>query len=87
MDGIEIRSATPDDADAVANYHDRCFRDTYSAQLLAGVVDAPDPNGTRQQLRDWFRPESGFETHVAVVDGAPIGHFTISGHQLVGGPT
>ena len=83
MDAIEISAATPDDADAVADYHDRCFTNTYSSQLLAGELEAPDPEGTRQQLHDWFRPESEFETRVAVLDGAPIGHFTVSGHQLV----
>lgn len=83
MDAIELRAATPDDADAVAAYHDRCFTNTYSSQLLAGELEAPDRGGTRQQLHDWFRPESDFETRVAVVDGVPIGHFTVSGHQLV----
>jgi ribosomal protein S18 acetylase RimI-like enzyme len=83
MDAFELRAATPADADAVADYHHRCFAMTYSSQLLAGELEAPDPAGTRQQLRDWFRPESEFETRVAVVDGVPIGHVTISGHQLV----
>ena len=83
MDAIEIRAATPADADAVADYHARCFTNTYSSQLRVGDLEAPDPEGTRQQLRDWFRSESEFETRVAVVDGAPIGHFTVSGHQLV----
>jgi ribosomal protein S18 acetylase RimI-like enzyme len=80
---IEIRKATPDDAEKVERYHDRCFRTTYSSQLLAGEFEAPDRLGTRQQLRDWFQPDSGFETHVAVVDGVPIGHFTVRGNQLV----
>jgi ribosomal protein S18 acetylase RimI-like enzyme len=83
MDAIEIRAATPDDADAVADYHDLCFENTYPLQLLAGEFEAPDPQGTRQQLHEWFQPGSEFETRVAVVDGAPIGHFTVYGHQLV----
>jgi ribosomal protein S18 acetylase RimI-like enzyme len=83
MDAFEIRAATPADADAIADYHHRCFTKTYSSQLLAGELEAPDPAGTRQQLHDWFLPESEFETWVAVVDGAPIGHVTVSGHQLV----
>lgn len=83
MDAIEIRPATPDDADAVADYHRRCFTNTYSSQLAAGELEAPDLEGTRQQLQEWFLPESELETRVAVVDGAPIGHFTIRGHQLV----
>jgi ribosomal protein S18 acetylase RimI-like enzyme len=83
MDGFELRTASPADADSVADYHHRCFKTTYSSQLLAGELEAPDPEGTRQQLRDWFRPESEFETRVAVVDGEPIGHVTVSGHHLV----
>jgi GNAT superfamily N-acetyltransferase len=83
MKACEIRAATPADADAVAEYHDRCFRNTYSSQLLAGEFEAPDLAGTRQQLHEWFLSESGLETQVAVLDGAPIGHVTVSGHQLV----
>ena len=80
---FETRPAVQGDADAVADYHHRCFLDTYSSQLQAGEFEAPDPEGTRQQLHDWFRPESEFKTTVAVVDDAPIAHFTINGHQLV----
>ena len=83
MNQYAIREAIPADADAVADYHDRCFRDTYSSQLLAGEFDAPDLAGTRQQLHDWFIPESGVETRVAVIDGAQIGHVSVSGDQLV----
>lgn len=83
MDAIEIRMATPDDANAVAAYHDRCFTDSYSAQLLAGELEAPDLEGMTQQLLGWFQPGSEFATQVAVVDGTPIGHFTVSGNQLV----
>jgi len=83
MDAIEIRAANPDDAEAVEDYHDHCFRNTYSSQLLAGEFEAPDRAGTRQQLHEWFQPGSVFETRVAVVAGRPVGHFTVSGHQLV----
>jgi ribosomal protein S18 acetylase RimI-like enzyme len=83
VDAIEIRVAVPPDADAVAAYHDRCFRDTYASQLLAGELVAPDPDDTRRQLADRFGSDSEFETRVAVVDGVPVGHFTVSGHHLV----
>ena len=83
MHEFELRAATPADADAVADYHQRCFTTTYSSQLLAGDFEAPDLTGTREQLRDWYQPGSGFETLVAVVDGAPIGHVTVRAHQLV----
>lgn len=78
-----MRLATPADADAVADYHDRCFRDTYAVQILAGEIDVPAAEGTRLQLQDWFGPGSKFETHVAVVDGVPVGHFTLLDAQLV----
>jgi hypothetical protein len=80
MNAIETRTATPNYADAVADYHDLCFRDTYASQLLAGEFEVPDLEGTRQQLRDWFRPGSELVTQIAVLDGTPIGHFTVSGH-------
>lgn len=83
VDAYELRAATPADADAVADYHHRCFTETFSAQLFAGELEAPDQARTRQQLHDWFLPESEFETWVAVVDGAPVGHVTVSGRQLV----
>ncbi|MCP4958669.1 MAG: GNAT family N-acetyltransferase [Actinomycetia bacterium] len=83
MDTVEIRAATLNDVEAVEEYHHRCFTKTYSSQLLAGEFEAPDREGTRQQLLDWFRPESAVETRVAVVDGVPVGHFTICGHRLV----
>lgn len=83
MDTLEIRAATPADADAVEDYHHRCFTTTYASQLLAGEFEAPDRAGIRRQLHDWFLPDSDVETRVAVVDGAPIGHVSISGHRLV----
>jgi len=83
MDAVDFRQATVGDADVVADYHQRCFETTYAAQLLAGEMSAPVLEGTRQQLREWFGPGSGFDTRVAVVDGTPVGHVTISGHQLV----
>jgi ribosomal protein S18 acetylase RimI-like enzyme len=83
MDAFDVRAATPADADAAADYHHRCFTATYASQLLAGELEAPDPADTRQQLHDRFLPESEFETRVAVVDGAPIGHVTVSGHHLI----
>jgi len=83
VEAIEMRTAVPADAAIVADYHERCFRATYSMQLLAGDFGVPDHEGTLRQLQQWFRPESSFETQVVVVDAIPIGHFTILGHQLV----
>ncbi len=83
MDGISVRRATPEDTVAVEDYHDRCFRDTYAAQLLAGEFEAPDRKGTREQLRNWFEPDSGIETTVAIANDKPIGHFTVHANQLV----
>jgi len=78
-----LRAATPADADAVADHHHRCFATAYATQMLAGELEAADPADTRQQLRDRFQPGSEFETLVAVVDGAPVGHVTVSGRHLV----
>ena len=83
MAEIEFRSARPDDAGAVAAYHERCFRNTYAAQLLAGEFGVPDLAGTRQQLQGWFESGSGLETLVAALDDEPIAHVTVSAHQLV----
>lgn len=83
MEAIEIRTASLDDAGAVAAYHSRCFENSYSSELLAGELEAPDREGMRQQLQDWFRPESELTTLVAVVDDVPIGHFTVHGPLLV----
>jgi len=83
MDGIEVRQANVRDVDAVARYHQRCFATTFAAQLATGELSVPERDGTRRQLCEWFQPGSGFETLVAVVDGTPIGHVTVSGHQLV----
>ena len=83
MDTVEMRAATPDDARAVEDYHDRCFRKTYSSQLLAGEFDAPGREGTQQQLHEWFQPDSEFGTRLAIIDSTPIGHFTVRGNQLV----
>lgn len=83
MEAVEVRAATPADAAAVEDYHHRCFTTTYVAHLHAGAFGPPDRVGTRQQLHDWFLPGSDVETWVAVVDGAPIGHVSISGSRLV----
>lgn len=83
MEAIETRPATAEDAHVVADYHARCFKNTYSSQLLTGELQVPDFEGTKQQLHDWFQPNSDFPTQVAVVDDVPIGHFTVKGHQLV----
>jgi ribosomal protein S18 acetylase RimI-like enzyme len=83
MDAIELRPATPDDADAVEAYHARCFDKTYATQTLAGDIESPDRDGMRRQFRDWFQPGSDVDTQLVVVDGVPIAHFTVSGHRLV----
>ncbi|SDE59442.1 Acetyltransferase (GNAT) family protein [Blastococcus fimeti] len=80
---LQVRAAVPTDADAVEDYHHRCFLTTYAAQLHAGEFGAPDRAGTRQQLHDWFLPGSGVATRVVVLEGVPIGHVSVSGHRLL----
>ncbi len=83
MVAFEVRPATPADVEAVEDYHHRCFTTTYATRMRNGVFGPPDRAGVRQQLAGWFRPGSDCETWVAVVDGAPVGHVTTSGHRLV----
>ncbi len=83
MQAFELRAAIPADAAAVEDYHHRCFTTTYASQLHAGEFGPPDREGTRQQLRGWFAPDSGVRTLVAVVGGAPIGHVAVSDHRLL----
>ncbi len=83
MDAVELRAARPSDADAVEEYHHRCFLSTYATHLAAGDFGPPDRAGTKQQLHDWFVPGSDCETVVAVGGGRPIGHVTVSGRRLV----
>jgi ribosomal protein S18 acetylase RimI-like enzyme len=83
MEGVEVRAATPADAAAVEDYHHRCFTTTYADQLRAGAFGPPDRAGTRRELHGWFVPGSDVETRVAIVDGAPVGHVSITGNRLV----
>ena len=83
MENVEIRLAVPDDVRLVEDYHDRCFKHAYAVQLAAGEFEAPDREGTKQQLHGWFLPDSELETRVAILGGVPIGHFTVCGHRLV----
>ena len=83
MDAFETRTVTPADADAIAQYHHRCFTTTYAAQLLAGEFDSPGQASTRHELHDRFLPESDCDTRVVVVDDVPIGHVTVSANRLV----
>ncbi len=78
-----IRPASLDDTDAIAAYHHRCWVIAFSSLLEPGMVDRMDPRGKIDRWRSWLAPESGFVTMVADKSGAPIGHTTVSGHELV----
>lgn len=78
-----LRRAHPEDAEAVEDYHHRCFVATYRRQIDAGEFGPPDRDGTREQLRRWFQPDSTFQTWVAVHDGSPVGHVTVFERHLV----
>lgn len=83
MNSVEVRKATPADAGHVADCHDRCFKKTFSAQLLAGDLQPPDRAATSAQLHVWLLHDSGFDKRVATLDGATVGYCTVSGSQLV----
>lgn len=76
-----VREARADDAEVIADYHDRCFRVTYASQLLSGEFEAPDPAGVRQQFIDWFQPGSDFDTWVATANDRPAAHVTAHRHR------
>ena len=78
-----LRPATLSDADAIDDYHHRCFLATYDRQIDAGEFGPPDRDGTREQLRSWFQPGSAFRTWVVGQDAVPIGHVTVLDHYLV----
>lgn len=79
----EIRRAVPADAEAIADYHQRCFEETFASQLSAGAFEAPDEEMTKRQLLEWFQTGSAFETWVVDADGRPAAHFTVIDHHLV----
>jgi ribosomal protein S18 acetylase RimI-like enzyme len=78
-----IRRASVDDTDAIAAYHHRCWVIAFSSLLEPGMVDRMDPVGKVDRWRQWLAPESNFVTMVADLSGTPIGHTTVSGHELV----
>jgi GNAT superfamily N-acetyltransferase len=78
-----IRPASLDDTNAIAAYHHRCWVIAFSPLLEPGMVDRMDPLGKVDRWRQWLAPESGFVTMVADLSGTPIGHATVSGHELV----
>jgi GNAT superfamily N-acetyltransferase len=80
---LTIRSACVEDADAIAAYHHRCWVIGFSSLLEPGVVDRMDPLGKLERWRRWLAPGSGFVTKVADLSGTPVGHATVSGHELV----
>ncbi len=72
-----------DDADCIASHHHRCWLIVHSSLVEPEIVDRMDPRGKIDRWRDWLAPESGFVTMVADESGTPVGHTTVSGHQLV----
>jgi GNAT superfamily N-acetyltransferase len=80
---VMIRPAGVEDADAIAAYHYRCWVIGFSSLLEPGVVDRMDPLGKLERWRRWLAPGSGFVTMVADLSGTPVGHATVSGHELV----
>lgn len=42
--GVAFRPAVPDDAEAVDNYHYRCWQQAFAQLMEPGVVAAMDPS-------------------------------------------
>src|SRR5262249_17329302 len=80
---VTIRLASVEDAESIAAYHHRCWVIGFSSLLEPGVVDRMNPLGKLDRWRRWLAPGSGFVTMTADDSGTPIGHTTVSGHELV----
>ena len=81
--GWAFRPVDPSDAETIARYHHRCWLAAFAPLLAPGAVEAMDPWGKLDRLRQWFTPGSGLTTVVADLDGRAIGHTTVSGNELV----
>ncbi|CAN5126242.1 GNAT family N-acetyltransferase [soil metagenome] len=78
-----MRAAGPSDAVTITEYHHRCWREGFAPLLKPGVVAAIDPWGKLDRWRQWLAPGSGLTTWVADLGDQPVGHTTVSGHELV----
>ncbi len=74
------RYATLDDAEAITDYHHRCWLTTFATYVEGDV------SGLAPQLDRWLErlaPESDFTTAIVAVEGKAIAHVTIRGNELV----
>jgi GNAT superfamily N-acetyltransferase len=77
---MELRSAAPADALAVARVHVRAWQTAYRDLLPAGYLD--DLRAEDRAARYTFGRSDGPRTTVALVDGALVGFSTIHGAEL-----
>ncbi len=80
---ITFRPAEPSDAALIAKYHHRCWQLAFKDLVAPGVVEKMDPWAKFNRWRRWLEPDSEFSTHVANLNGNPIGHVTVAGNELV----
>lgn len=77
---VRYRYAEPSDAEAIADYHVRCWHESYRGLLPDNVIDEIRVERTLPQWQTSLRTdpgESGIRTVVATLDGVAVGHVTV----------
>lgn len=84
VDHVSYRAARAADARAVTEYHQACWVQAFAALLEPGVVDELDPWRMLPVFDLWFDEEqTAVSTTIAEVGGAPVGHATVGGNEVV----
>jgi GNAT superfamily N-acetyltransferase len=81
---VRYRMARVDDARAVAAYHHRCWSLAYGPLFGQALVDGLDPERRVPVFEWWFDPNDvAIAALVAEVDGTPVGHTVVGGHEVI----
>jgi len=86
-DGVELRLARPDEAEAVARLHIACWREAYGPIAAPGLLAAhlADEAGRRDRWRSQI--EAGQAPLIAVVADEAVGFVKVGASQAVDAPT
>lgn len=76
MPTVEIRTAVPDDADAICDAHVAAWRAGYAHVFPASILEAPEFDAERRATWRSWRPIAGVHTIVPEVDGVVVGFAT-----------
>jgi RimJ/RimL family protein N-acetyltransferase len=73
---IELRPATPKDAEDMTETHIAAWRAAYRGIVSEAFLDGLDPQRRAERFRQFLRSGAG-ETYIIVRDGRVVGHVTI----------